>query len=99
MKNINLFKFKDTSEFWAFLGARGYKLEDVVGFSFAGKRQCKGNVLKLYNVRFNDGEYEYFKVIIFKDFNEYKQTLLGFGGDKLLRWFEDSELREIKENL
>ena len=66
MKNINLFKFKDTSEFWAFLGAHGYKLEDVVGFSFAGKRQCKGNVLKLYNVRFNDGEYEYFKVIILK---------------------------------
>ena len=99
MKNINLFKFKDTSEFWAFLAAYGYKLEDVVGFKFAGQRQCKGNIFKIYNVHFNDGEYEYFKVIIFKDFHEYRQALLGFGDHKLLRWFEDAELSEIKENL
>ena len=99
MKNINLFKFKDTSEFWAFLGVRNHKLEDIVGFSLAEQRQCSGNVLKIYNVRFNNGEYEYFKVIIFKDLNEYKQTLFGFGHNKLLSWFEDSDIREIKENL
>ena len=97
MKNINLFKFKDTNEFWVFLAAYGYKLEDIKGFSFAGKRQCRGNVFKLYNVRFNDGEYEYFKVISFKDSNEYRQALLGFSCNKLLRWFEDAELTEVKE--
>ena len=97
MKNINLFKFKDTNEFWAFLSSYDYKLEDVVGFSLAEQRQCKGNVLKIYNVRFNDGEYEYFKAISFKDSNEYRQALLGFGGNKLLSWFEDADVREIKE--
>ena len=97
MKSINLFKYKDTNEFWTFLDVYGYKLEDIKGFGLAERRQCKGNVLKIYNVRFNDGEYEYFKVISFKDFNEYKQTLLCFSCNKLISWFEDAELREIKE--
>ena len=99
MKNINLFKYKDTSEFWAFLSSYGYKLEDIKGFSLAGRKQCHGNVLKIYDVYFKDGEYEYFKVISFKDSNEYRQALLGFGCGKLLRWYEDAELTEIKENL
>ena len=97
MKNIKLFKFKVTSEFWAFLSSYDYKLEDAVGFSLAERRQCRGNILKIYNVRFNDGEYEYFKVVSFKDSNEYRQALLGFNCNKLLSWFEDAELREIKE--
>ena len=97
MKNINLFKFKDTSEFWAFLGVRGYKFKDIKGFSLAEKRQCQGNVLKIYSIKFNDGEYEYFKVISFEDFNEYRQTLLGFKGNKLISWFEDADFREVKE--
>ena len=97
MKNIKNFKFKDTSEFWAFLGVRGYKFKDIKGFSLAERKQCQGNILKIYNVRFNDGEYEYFKVISFKDSNEYRQALLGSNCNKLLSWFEDAELREIKE--
>lgn len=97
MKNIKLFKFKDTSEFWVFLNSYGYKFEDIKGFSLAERRQCRGNILKIYNVRFNDGEYEYFKVVSFKDSNEYRQARLGFSDNKLLSWFEDAELREIKE--
>ena len=97
MKNINLFKYKDTNEFWVFLNSYGYKFEDIKGFSLAERRQCRGNILKIYNVRFNDDEYEYFKVISLKDWHEYRQTLLGFNCNKLLSWFEDAELREIKE--
>ena len=97
MKSINLFKYKDTSEFWAFLSSYGYKLEDIKGFTLAGRKQCRGNILKIYNVYFKDGEYEYFKVVIFEGSNEYHQAGLGFSGSKLLSWFEDADLREIKE--
>ena len=96
MKNIKYFKYKDTSEFIAFLASYDYKLEDVKGFSLAERRQCRGNILKIYNVHFKDGEYEYFKVISFESFNEYKQTLLGFSCNKLLNWFEDADIREYK---
>ena len=99
MKNIKYFKYKDTNEFWVFLDAYGYKLEDVKGFSLSERKQCRGNVLKIYNVYFKDGEYEYFKVVIFEDYTEYKQTLLGFSCKKLISWYEDAELTEIKENL
>ena len=84
MKSIKNFKFKNTNEFWVFLNSYGYKFEDIKGFSFAGQRQCRGNILKIYNVRFNDGEYEYFKVISFKDSNEYRQALLGSNCNKLI---------------
>ena len=97
MKNIKLFKFKDTSEFWAFLDAYGYKLEDIKGFSLAEQRQCCGNAYKIYNIRFQNGEYEYFKVISLKDSNEYRQALLGFGCNKLISWFEGADFREVKE--
>ena len=97
MKNIKLFKFKDTLEFQGFISSYDYKLEDVVGFSFDEQKQCLGNVLKWYKIHFKDGEYEYFKVIIFKGSNEYRQALLGFGCSKLLSWFEDSDIRKIKE--
>ena len=96
MKSIKLFKYKDSCEFMAFLVAYGYKLEDVKGFSLAEKRQYRGNVLKIYNIRFKDGEYEYFQEATFKDFNEYHQCRLGFKGDKLLSWFEDSDVRRYK---
>ena len=96
MKSIKLFKYKDSCEFMAFLVAYDYKLEDVKGFGLAEKRQCCGNILKIYNVHFNDGEYEYFKVVAFASFNEYHQARLGFKGDKLLRWYEDAEFRKYK---
>ena len=84
MKNIKYFKYNNTNKFLAFLVAYGYKLDDVKGFSFSGKQQYRGNVLKIYNIHFNDGEYEYFKVVCFRSFNEYYECKLGFKGEKLL---------------
>ena len=98
MKSIKLFKYKDTCEFESFLNAYDYKFEDVKGFSLAERRQYNGNVLKIYNIRFNDGEYEYFKVVLFENFNEYRQSGLGFNGDKLWSWFQDANIRKYKKN-
>lgn len=97
MKSINLFKYKDTNEFLTFLAAYSYKLEDIKGFTLAGKKQCRGNILKIYNVYFNDGEYEYFKVVIFEDLNEYRQASFGGSCNKLIRWYEAAELTEVKD--
>ena len=96
MKNIKLFKYKDTCEFESFLKAYGYKFEDIKGWNIAEKRQYCGNILKIYSISFNDDEYEYFQFVCFKDLNEYQQSRLGFKGEKLLRWFEDSYIREYK---
>ena len=85
MKNIKLFKYRNTCNFMGFVTAYGYKLEDVIGFSVIGKKQYRGNVLKVYSIWFKDCEEEYFKVVNFKSFNEYHQSRLGFNGDKLLR--------------
>ena len=99
MKSIKCFKYKDTFKFEEFLSAYGYKLEDVRGYKFIGQKQYLGNVLKVYFICLNDGEEVYFKVVIFKDFNEYRQTRLGFNGDKLLSWYEDSVVRTYKKSL
>ena len=96
MKSINLFKFKGTCQFANFLSSYSYKLDDVKGFSLAGQKQYRGNVLKIYDIWFKDGDYEYFKVVYFKSFNEYRQSRLGFNGNKLLTWFENSEYRAYK---
>ena len=96
MKDIKYFKYRDTSNFIAFVGSYDYKLEDVQGFSFDEQKQCCGNILKWYKIHFNNDEYEYFKVVIFKSFNEYHQSRLGFKGAKLERWFEDANIREYK---
>ena len=96
MKNIKYFKYKDSSEFIGFIGSYDYKLEDVKGFRFDEQKQCCGNILKWYEIYFKDGESAYFKVVIFKDRNEYHQTKWGFRGNKLLNWFEDSDLVEYK---
>ena len=84
MKNIKYFKYVNTKHFNLFLSSYGYKLEDVKGFSVAEQKQYNGNILKIYFIHFNNGEFEYFKVVYFKSFNEYKQTFLGFNGNKLL---------------
>ena len=84
MKSIKCFKHVNKRCFNLFLKEYGYKLDDVKGFSVAQKSQYHGNILKIYNIRFNDGEYEYFKVVYFKSFNEYHQSSLGFNGNKLL---------------
>ena len=96
MKNIKYFKYKDTYEFGKFLDSYGYRLWEVKGFSYAGKKQYRYNVLKLYRITFNDGEYEYFKIVYFKSFNELNQSRLGFKGDKLLEWYEDANVRKYK---
>ena len=84
MKNIKYFQYKNTDEFKKFLDAYEYRLWDVVGFSYAGKEQYHGNILKEYCIHFKDGEYEYFKIVYFKSFNERNQCRLGFNGDKVL---------------
>ena len=96
MKNIKFFIYKNTYEFKKFLDAYGYRLWGVKGFSYAGKKQYRYNVLKLYRITFNDGEYEYFKIVYFKSFNELNQSRLGFKGDKLLEWYEDANVRKYK---
>ena len=97
MKNIKYFKYKNTNAFERFLSAYGHRLDDVEGFSVIGKKQYRGNVLKVYSIWFKDCDEGYFKVVYFKDFNEYRQARLGFKGDKLLSWFEDSDIRKYKE--
>ena len=99
MKSIKCFKYKDTFKFEEFLSAYGYKLEDVRGYKFIDKKQYRGNVLKVYFICLNDGEEVYFKVVTFKNLNEYRQSRLGFNGDKLLEWYEDSAVRTYKRNL
>ena len=99
MKNIKYFKYKDTFGFLGFVCAYEYKLEDVIGFSFGWKKQYRGNILKVYEICFKDGEKEYFKEVIFKNLNEYRQSRLGFNGDKLLRWYEEADIRSYKRNL
>ena len=84
MKSIKCFKYINENNFNIFLDGYGYTIDDIKGFSLAQKRQYRGNILKIYNIRFNDGEYEYFNVVIFESFNEYRQSSLGFNGEKLL---------------
>ena len=84
MKNIKYFKYWYSYVFEQFLAGYGYKLEDVKGFSVSNIKYYHGNILKTYEIHFNDGEYEYFKVVYFKSFNEHNQARLGFNGNKLL---------------
>ena len=96
MKSIKIFKYKSTKAFERFLYAYGYKVSDVKGFKFIGKKQYQGNVLKVYFICLNDGEELYFTVATFKSFNEYHQARLGFRGAKLEEWFQDAVIREYK---
>ena len=96
MKNIKYFKFVNTKHFNVFLKEYGYTLKDIKGFSFDSKKQYHNNILKVYSIHFNDGEYEYFKVVIFKSFNEYHQSRLGFNGNKLLDWYESANVKAYK---
>ena len=96
MKNIKCFKYVNKKSFNVFLKDYSYKLDDVVGFSLYDKQQYHGNILKTYIIYFNDHDHAYFKVVVFESFNEYRQSSLGFNGDKLLRWWEDANIRMYK---
>ena len=96
MKSIKYFEYKNMLEFEKFLNAYCYKIENVKGFKFGWKEQYHNNILKTYEIYFNDGEYEYFKVAYFKSWNECNQCRLGFKGDKLLSWYEDANVRHYK---
>ena len=96
MKSIKLFKYRKASEFIVFVGCCGQKLDDVKGFELVERKQCRGNVWKEYCIHFNDDECAYFKVVCFKNFNDYQQAHLGFNGNKLFDWFEDADIRLCK---
>ena len=98
MKNIKNFKYWYSYEFEKFLKDYGYSLDDVKGFSVSSLKRYHGNILKVYEIHFNDGEYEYFRIAYFKSFNEYNQTWLGFNGNKLLHWYETSAIKLYKLN-
>ena len=98
MKNIKNFKYENTYSFERFLKDYGYSMDDVKGYSVGWKEQYHGNILKIYNIYFNDDEYEYFKVVYFKDINEYRQSALGFNGEKLLDWHDDANIVKYKYN-
>ena len=84
MRSIKKFKYLSTNVFNEYVVGYGYNLDDAVGFSLYDKEQYHGNILKTYIIYFRDGEYECFKEVDFKDFNEYRQSALGFNGEKLL---------------
>ena len=96
MKSIKSFKYVNEKGFEKFLDAYGYKSSDVVGFRIFDKHQCNGNILKHYSIYFDDGERIYFTEVYFKNFNEYKRSLLGFNGNKLLSWWENANVKAYK---
>ena len=92
MKSIKHFKYLNTNIFNEYVVSYGYNLADAVGFSLYDKEQYRGNILKTYVIYFSDHDHIFFKVVYFKDFNEYKQTFLGFNGNKLLNWYENANI-------
>ena len=98
MKNIKLFKYWYAHEFERCLKDYGYTIDDVKGFSVSGIKRYHGNILKTYIVYVYDGESIYFSVAYFKSFNEYNEAWLGFGGERLLKWYEISAIKLYKVN-
>ena len=93
MKNIKYFKYWYSYELEKCLKDYGYAIDDVIGFSVSSIKRYHGNVLKTYNIYFKDGEYEYFRVVYFKSFNECNQCRLGCNGNKMLLWYETSNIK------
>ena len=96
MKNIKYFEYKNTYAFERFLCDYGYWVEDVKGFKFGWKEQYHGNILKVYMIYFNDDEYKLFRIIYFKSWNECNQARLGIINNKLLMWYDSSNIRKYK---
>ena len=99
MLNIKYFKYINKKSFNIFLKECGYSLNDVKGFSCFSEQQYHGNILKEYKIYFSNSDECYFKVVYFKSFNEYKQSSLGFNGNKLLQWYESANIRKYKLNI
>lgn len=98
MKNIKSFKHWYRFAFERFLKEYGYTLDDVKGFSLDDIKRYDGNILKTYLIYFNDDESIYFNVVYFKSFNEYRQSALGFNGNKMSYWYDVSPIRYYKLN-
>ena len=98
MKSIKYFKYISSNTFNEYVMSYGYNLADVVGFSVIDKEQYHNNVLITYAIYFSDHDNAYFKVVCFKDFNEYRQSRLGFNGERLLNWYQDADIRMYKTN-
>ena len=98
MKSIKYFKYWYSYEFERCLKDYGYSIDDVVGFSVSSIKRYRGNILKTYIVYICDGESVYFSVVYFKSFNEYNQAWLGFGGNKLLDWYQTAIIKLYKLN-
>ena len=98
MKSIKSFKYWYSYEFEKCLKDYGYSIDDVKGFSVVSIKRYNGNILKTYIVYVWDGESVYFSVAYFKSFNEYKKAWLGFGGERLLKWYETSAIKLYKLN-
>ena len=97
MRSIKYFKYASKKRFERFIRDYEYSMDDVVGFSSYDKEQYHGNILKTYVIYFSDHDHAFFKEVIFKDFNEYRQSLLGFNGEKLLNWYQDADAREYRK--
>ena len=96
MKSIKYFKYKNTFSFEKFLCEYGYWVENIAGFKFGWKEQHHGNILKVYMIYFNDGEYKLFRVLYLKSLNEYQQLSLGLKINKLLMWYDSANVIKYK---
>lgn len=96
MKDIKHFIYKNIYEYDKFLKKYGYMKDDVNGYSTGWKEEYHGNFLKVYIIYFNDGEYKLFRVIYFKDINEYDKARLGVYNNKLLSWYDSANVRKYK---
>ena len=98
MKNIKYFKYTNTYSFERFLKKYGYSMDDVSGYSIGWKEQHDGNVLRAYIIYFNIGEYKIFRILFLKDFNEHEQISLGLKINKVLSWYDGSNIVKYKYN-
>ena len=98
MKNIKSFKYKNTYSFERFLKGCGYNMDDVSGYNVGWKEQHHGNLLRVYIIYFNNGEYKLFRVLYFKSLNEYEQISSGSKINKTLMWYDSANIAKYKYN-
>ena len=67
MKDIKRFKYIDTNSFERFIREYGYRISDINGYSVGWTEQYQNNLLRVYIVYFNNGEYKLFRVLYLKD--------------------------------